>query len=236
MKKNNFFWGLLFILAAVLILLNQFGFFAPIGMFEIVVTVLLVGIMVKSIFCLNFWGILFPLAFICIIHAETLNLKEFTPWPALLTAFLISLGLSLIFKRERFFVFHHHHHHRDDDMFSKRIINEKDDSRVECSISFGESMKYVNTDNFESAHIRCSFGEIKVFFDNAQIPSGKADIYLDVSFGDAQLYIPKSWHVISKVNVFLGDMSEKNYNLGNDSPVVTIHGNISFGDAKIIYV
>lgn len=234
MKKKDIFWGLLFILAAVLILLNQFGFFAPIGMFEIVATVILAGITIKSIIDINFWGILFPLAFICIIHAETLNITEFTPWPVLLTAFLISLGLSLIFKRNHFVVYHHHHH--GGNMFSKKVINEKDDSKVECSISFGESMKYVNTDNLESANIRCSFGEIKVFFDNAQIPSGKADIYLDVSFGDAQLFIPKSWHVISKVNVFLGDMSVKNYNLGNDSPVVTIHGNISFGDAKIIYV
>jgi len=232
MKKKDVFWGLLFIVAAALIIINQFGYFAEISMFELVATVILVGIIIVSVMKINFWGVLFPLAVICIIYAKEWNITDFTPWPALLTALLCSIGLSLIFNRPNCWVIHL----KNDNVFSSSVVNEQDDNVINCSVSFGESMKYVNSENFEKANIKCSFGEVKVYFDNALIPSGKADIYLDVSFGEAQLYIPKTWKVINDVHVFLGDMDDHNRNAGSDSPVVTIHGNISFGDAKILYV
>lgn len=233
MKKKEVFWGLLFILAAVLIIMNHFGFFEGIGMYEIVATVILSGIIIKSILNINFWGILFPLAVICIIFADQWNITDFTPWPALLSALLFSLGLSMIFKRPSLWVYHYHHHHH---MHRSNIINEQDSNDINISTSFGASMKYVNSDNFEKANISCSFGDVKVYFDNVIISSGKADIYLDVSFGNAELYIPKTWKVINNVQVFLGDMGEKNRSDNSDSPVVTIHGNISFGNAKILYI
>ena len=96
MNKRNVFWGLLMILAAVLIIMNQFGFFAGVSIFDIVVTVIMIGIIVVSLKRINFWGILFPLAIIVIIYSEELMLTNFTSWHILLTAFLISLGLSLV--------------------------------------------------------------------------------------------------------------------------------------------
>jgi predicted membrane protein len=233
MKKRDVFWGLLFIAAAVMIILNQLGYFVGISMFDIVLTVILAGIIVTSILHFNFWGILFPLAGICIIYAEQWHITEFTPWPALLTALLCSIGLSMIFNRPRWWFCHSH---IGDGIFGSSVVNEKDSNVINCSVSFGDSIKYVNSDNFERANIKCSFGDVKVYCDNAQIPSGKADIYLDVSFGDAVLYIPKTWHIINEVHVTLGDMNEKNYHASEASPVVTIHGSVSFGDANIIYV
>lgn len=232
MKKKETFWGLLLILAATLIIINQFVFFEGISMFDIVATVILGGIMIKSVMKINFWGILFPMAILCIIYADVWNITDFTPWPALLTAFLCSLGLSLIFRRPMLWIYDIHHK----GVFGGSVVNEQDDNVINCETSFGECMKYVNSENFERANIKCSFGEMKVYFDNAQIPSGKADIYLDVSFGEAQLYIPKTWKVINDVHVFLGDMGERNRNNNSDSPIVAIHGNVSFGDAKIFYV
>lgn len=233
MKRKEIFWGLLFILAAVLIILGQFGYFEGIGTFELVLTVISAGIIIKSIPSVNFWGILFPLALICIIYADEWNITKFTPWPALVTALLLSIGLSMIFKRKNIIWTCHT---GNTNSFSSNVVNENDDSVVKCSTSFGECIKYVNSTNFEKAHIKCSFGEVKVYFDNALIPSGKADIYLDVSFGEALLYIPRTWNVVNDIHVFLGDMDNHNFNTGSDSPVVTIHGNVSFGDAKIIYV
>lgn len=232
MKKKDIFWGLLFILAAVLIIVNQFGFFTGIGMFDIVATVILVGVIISSVIHFNFWGILFPLAFIGIIFAEELNIIDFTPWPALLTALLCSIGLSLIFKRPTFWGFHTHM----DNGFSSRIVHDQDSNVVDCSTSFGEIIKYVDSKDFERANINCAFGEAKVYFDNAEIPSGKANIYLDVSFGEAILFIPKTWKIVNSVQIFLGDMSSDFRNMNAESPVVTIHGNIRFGDCKIIFI
>jgi predicted membrane protein len=232
MKKGNVFWGLLFILAAILIILNQLGFFAGISIFEIVATVILAGIVIMSVLHLNFWGIMFPLALICTIYADQWNITEFTPWPALLTALLLSIGLSIMFKRPNWWGWKSHQHNS----FGRNVINEKDDTVVECTTSFGECIKYVNSDNFMKANINCSFGEVKVYFDNASIPSGRAEINLSVSFGEAILFIPKTWNVINEAHVFLGDIDRSGNHIGESSPVVTIRGSVSFGDAKIIYV
>lgn len=231
MRKRNVFWGLLLILTAILIIMNQFGLFLGIGVFDIVLTVVMVGIIILSIRRINFWGILFPLAIIGIIFDQELNITEFTPWPILVTAFLISLGLTLIFNRWTPFYFNTFS--KND--FERTVVNEQDSNVINCSTRFGECIKYVNADNFEKAYINCSFGDVRVYFDNAKIPSGKADIYLNVSFGDAVLYIPSTWKVTSKAHVFFGDLNIRNNSLV-DTPVVTIHGNVNFGEAQIIYV
>jgi predicted membrane protein len=221
------------ILAAVLIIMNQFGFFAGVSIFDIVVTVIMIGIIVVSLKRINFWGILFPLAIIVIIYSEELMLTNFTSWHILLTAFLISLGLSLVFNKSGLFWIHINRKNS----FSSNVVNEQDGKSIDCTTSFGECIKYVNTENFERANIKCSFGDVKVYFDNAKIPSGRADIYLDVSFGDVDLYIPRDWNVVNKTQAFFGDVDARMNNaLNPDSPILTIHGNVSFGDAKIIYV
>ncbi len=239
MKRRETYWGLLFIIAAVLILLNQFGFFhdalSNVNAFTIVASVILGGITLKSLIYIDFWGIFFPIAFIAILFSKELHIEKFTPWPALFTAFCLSVGFSLIFRKSRVYGHRWHYNHHDS-TFGKNVINQPDNDTVKCSTSFGECIKYVNSDNFQKADIKSSFGTAKVYFDHAQVPSGKADIYLDVSFGDAKLYIPSSWNIINDVHVVFGDTDIVNKGGNEDSPVVTIHGNVSFGNAKVYYV
>lgn len=62
------------------------------------------------------------------------------------------------------------------------IIDEEDGNRISFDTSFGASIKYVNTDDFQSASLDCSFGSMKVYFDNAMMQQPQATIYLDASF------------------------------------------------------
>lgn len=231
MKKKDIFWGLLFIMAAVMIIVNKLGFYTNISMFDIVVTIILLGIVINSIIHISFPGILFPVAFLCIIYAEEWNITQLTPWPVLLTASLGSIGLSMIFNRHKFYKYHCdcHQEHFDE------VINHPDESVVNCSVSFGSSMKYINTEKFERANIKSSFGAMKVYFDNAVVES-QAEIILDVSFSGVELYIPKTWKIVNEVNTSLGALSEKNSHIHSDFPVVTIKGNISFSGVDIIYI
>jgi predicted membrane protein len=243
MKKNDIFWGLLLILAAALIIVNQLGIFIGISFIEIIITVLLVGIIIKNIVRVSFPGILFPAAFLCIIYADEWNITQITPWPVLATALLGSIGLSMIFKSNKSWA------HRWDKDYSKKwekyvhtgesfdnVINEEDGRETNCSTSFGSTMKYINTDNFEKANIKCNFGAMKVYFDNAIIQNGSAEIFLDVSFSGVELFIPKTWKIVDKVNTSFGAMEEKNRRSDSTTPVVTIRGNVSFGGVEIVYI
>lgn len=231
MKFKNWFWGLFFILAAIFILLNQFGYFTQISLFSLICTIILIPIILKSCYYLNFSGILFPLAILCIIYAEPLGITNLTPWPVLAIALFGSIGLSLIFGS-----YSHHtcHHHREENF--GEVIDSPDENIVHFDVHFGSSIKYIHTDHLQQANINCSFGAAKVYFDHATLAPEGAQIHLDVSFSGVELYIPKSWHVVNKTAVFLGGIEEKNKNMQAEGPIVTLVGKVSFSGLDILYI
>lgn len=112
MKKERVFWGILFILAGIFMVISKLGYFPDINAFSLILTVFLVVIIAKSIPNLNFSGILFPIAFICIIYARQLGITAITPWTVLMAALFGSIGLSMIFHKHVNWI-HHNHVHED---------------------------------------------------------------------------------------------------------------------------
>lgn len=230
MKIKDLFWGLLFIAAAILVIFGKLGFFTEIGVFEIVATIALVAIMIKSIARLNFWGILIPAALLCTVYADELGMTDLTPGPVLLAAILASIGLSMIFRKSSWRRFE-----KKNENYGN-VVNHSDGNVIRCSTSFNSSMRYINSPDFERADLKCSFGAMKVYFDSAKIPSGRAIIALDVAFSGVELYIPKEWKVVNEANATLGGIDEKNRRTDTEFPVVTLTGNVSFGGVEIIYI
>jgi len=246
MKKKDIFWGLIFVFAAIFIIVDRLGYFPQIGIFKVVATIILISIMLKSLIHVRFSGILFPIALLCIIYADQWNITALTPGPVLVTALLASIGLSMIFKKDDYWRHYEHWNrhswrhdqrcHNDDGKQFDKVINEPDGNVINCTANFGSSMKYINTDNFEKANIKCSCGSMKVYFDKAVISSGHAEIYLDISLSGVELYIPKTWNVVYDVSTTMGGIDEKNSKIASDSPVVTIRGSISLSGVEIIYI
>lgn len=235
MKSRNYFWGLFFISAAAVILINQLGYFGEVNLFSLICTILLIPIIIKSLFSLNFGGILFPTAILGIIYAEPLGITNLTPWPILAIALFASIGLSLIFKPFRFQQVIKKHGFTNNEGFDE-IINTEDKNFVDLSVNFGSCIKYVNTDEFEKANIGCSFGAMKVYFDNTKIKGEEASINLNVSFGGVEIYIPKTWKIINKADVSLGSIEEKNRNSSETNKTLYIYGKVNFAGVEIIYI
>ena len=70
MKSSKVFWGIFFILAAVYVVISKFGILPDIGVFSIILTVFFLWLFVEGIRNVNFWEILFSIAFICISRLE----------------------------------------------------------------------------------------------------------------------------------------------------------------------
>lgn len=230
MKNKNLFWGILLVLTAIFIVFDSLGYFNDIGIIKIIFTAILIGITIKGISHINFPLILFPLSFILILYSKELNISNLTPWPILFIALLLSIGLSLIFNKANcnpLFICG-----KVDDV----IINEPDDSNINSFVSFGSTIKYINTDDFKSAYIKCSFGDSKVYFDNAIIKGDSATINLDVSFGGVEIYVPKNWNIIQQVNSSFAGIDEKKGRNYEPGPSVILRGNISFSGITIIYI
>ena len=237
-KHNNWFWGIFFIIASAAIIVNQLGYFTQINLLSLILTILLIPIILKSIIHVNFAGILFPIAILAILFAEPLHITNLVPWPILLTALLGSIGLSLLFKKSwphRVINGHFDNHNFHHEHF-EQVVNNPDDSNVDFKVSFGSGVKYVNSESLKRVNLSCSFGALKVFFENSKISTDGAEIYLDASFSGIELYIPKTWNIINNANVSLAGVEEKNHRQEPTGPQIILKGNISFSGVEIVYV
>ncbi|MHB1485725.1 MAG: LiaF transmembrane domain-containing protein [Saccharofermentanales bacterium] len=235
MKNKNIFWGFLFLLSAVLIIAGQTGAFGTIALMSIISGVLLLALMVYSLFSLNFFGVFLPLAFLYMIFWSPLELPEISPWLLVLAAVLTSIGFSIIF-----------HKKPKADTCCKDIGSQSfndttetiDDNHPYAKVNFGSSSKYLHSNNLEKGQFIASFGSLEVFFDKAQLSPEGAEIFLDCSFGAIKLYIPRNWKVIEKMQVNLGGVNYNNQPdvLTEDSPRLTLTGNVQLGGIEIQYI
>lgn len=232
MKKERMFWGVLFILGAIALVISKLGYFHDINVFSILLTIGLVGISIKSLFSRSFSGILFPIAFICIIYSKQLGISDITPGVVLVAALLGSIGLSMIFSKGPKISYNKSKW----ESYEYDTIDLEDESHIKLHTSFAGSIKYINTEKFEQADLKCSFGSMKVYFDNAILYKGNGVVRLDASFSGIELYIPKTWAINDKTNISFSGIEEKNKNEPIEGNTLTLVGNISFSGVEIIYI
>ncbi|GFZ33031.1 membrane protein [Clostridium zeae] len=235
MRKERVFWGLAFILGGVFLVISKLGLFPDINIFSLLLTVFFVVVIVKSLFHMNFPGVLFPVAFLCIIYDKQLGITSITPWTVLIAALFGSIGLSMIF--------HNHNHSKwihtikgSDEDYKFDKIDIEDESHIIFRNSFNATTKYINSDDFEQADFNCSFGALKVYFDNAVMRNDNAIVRINASFSGVELYVPKTWNVVDKTNGLFGAVDEKNKSDKVITNTLTLVGDISFSGVEIIYI
>jgi len=238
MKHRNWFWGIFFLAAGFFVVASQVGGFMQLGFWSIAATVLLVAALIGSIANLNFFGITVSAALLYAIYQEPLGWPRLSVWLLLLTAIFVSIGLSLIF---------HNRMHRRWQKWKNCGQNcgvhapsdeYIDGDSVSISESFNEVSKYLHADCLRQANISSSFGKLNVFFDNVKLSPNGAEVYVDVSFGKIELYLPKQWRVIDQVHTSAGAVSNnpRTGAASPDMPILTVKGRVSFGNLEFRYV
>lgn len=245
MKCKKVFWGISFIAIAVFIIVYQMGLISSeISIWNVILGVLFGCALICGIISLSFGGIFFPLAFLWALFGEAIGLPEISIWILLLAALLLTIGFCIIFpkkKKDHHWEKHMEAMHQTFDSDNVREINEdgtqsETGNTISCYNKFGATTKYVSTDNFVCANLENHFGEMIVYFDNANITGESADIYVKASFGSVQLFIPREWRVENNINVTMGNVSEKNQNKSTGTPLVRLNGEVSLGDLEITYI
>lgn len=260
-RKEQIFWGLALIAIAILAVVGGMGYLGGLSVWTILLTVMFVIVLIRSIYPLNFAGILFSLAFIGIIYDKQLGIESLTPWTLLLVALLGSIGLTMIFGshhgRRRNCYGHNesvngnageaaeegkynensfHNHGSESGMDNSEVIDRPDDSHVFQSTQFGGTTKYVNSDNFVEADLECKFGGLAVYFNNAHIKARNASVHIYASFAGVELYFPKEWTVVDNIRCSIGGVSYENEAMPSGDVVITLDGEVSVGGVTIKYI
>lgn len=234
MKSRKIFWGIFFILAAVYVVVSKFGILPDIGVFSILITVFLLWLLVEGIRQINFYEILFSIAFICIVYDEPLGITALTPWTVLGAALLGSIGLSMIFNgsRKKWRAERNWNKSSATGSSSEQCSGEQ----VVCENNFGSAIRYVNSDNFQSAEVENNFGTLSVYFDNAIVQGGSAYVNVENNFGETNLYIPKEWRIQNDLDRSFGVINEIGSSTGSSSTVFCINGSSNFGAINLYYI
>lgn len=231
MKKERIFWGIYLIMGAVFILAVKLGFMQGIGIWSLVFTLAFAAVLIKSLLKLNFFGIFLSLALLAIVYAEPLQIQAITPWPVLCAGLCLGIGFSLLFPKK-----YRKNGSRHTQIGGDRIINEPDGDVCSCSVNFGASIKYINSNAFEQAHLDNNFGSLKVYFDNAIMKGTAAQVCIDNNFGSIELYVPKTWSVNSQITNNLAGVDEKGHAQPDGVHVLYLYGENSFGGVTVIYI
>jgi len=241
MKTNKILWGLFFIAAAALIVLNQLGFSTGISLWSLLITVILLPVVVLGLARRNFPNFFFGIAFLLIVYQHPLGIERLVPWTVLAAALLLSIGFSIIFK-PRYFPFHHNHwdgewtsHTRTDEYSETTEHVDVDGSEVNCRVSLAGSVKYLHSDSLQKGNFECSLGYLKVYFDNVELHPNGADLYVNCSLGSMELFIPRSWPVMLDVDTSLGSVNETPRREAPTGPTLRINGRVSMGSLEIKY-
>lgn len=228
MKKNNVFWGMLLVVAAICVILGRLGFMPDINVISLVIAVICVVTFVKSLAKMQFVGMLFSLAFLAIIFDDYLGITALTPGPVLLAALLGSIGLNMIFgNREK--------ERRKGKSAEINLKNSEFVSGEEVVINglFNGYKKTISSDNFMRAKISCRFCGMEISFDDAVIQGGTAYVDLDVSFSGLEIYIPQSWKIQNETDALFGGFEEHRPPSVKTGPTLVFGGNIRFGGVEV---
>jgi len=234
MKSRNLFWGFFFLVSAVFVIASQTGSFGQIGIMSILATVLLVAIAINSVIERNFFGLFLPLAFLYIIYRQPLHLVEISLWLLLLAAVLASIGFGILFSSHPYKMMYPHYGKEHFDQTSETI----DDNNPYAKVNFGSSCKYLHANCMEGGQFIASFGALEVFFDQSQLSPNGTEVFLDCSLSSIKIYVPKHWLVIDNLHNSLGSV-ENDIRLAKpeeNSPRLTLSGNVSMGSVEIHYI
>lgn len=229
MKKERIFWGIFFIAGAVFLLIGKLGFLGDISALRFLMTALFGALLVKSILNRTIPGILFSAAFLCILWSRLLGIEAITPGPVLAAALLGSIGAGFLTNSKNSW---RSNYFKD----GESVIESPEGMQMFFETAFGDSVKYVSSEDFKSASLSCKFGATKLYFDNAVIRNQEAVLYLDIAFAGVELFIPKEWKVLIQAGASFGGIDEKNRNAGINSCTLKLVGRVSFGGVEIIYV
>lgn len=234
MKSKNLFWGLFFLALAVFTIASQIGAFGEIGVLSVLEGFLLAALIIYSLISLNFFGVFIPLAFLYMIFWQPLGLPEVSTWMLLLTGLLTSIGFSIIFHKKTKNISSCVYEGHECSQTSETI----DDNNPSAKVRFSSSSKYLHSDSLQSGNFSASFGALEVFFDKTKLSPEGAEVFLDCSFAEIKLYVPRTWRVVENINVSLAEVkySSRPVDLTEDSPRLTLKGSVQFGGIEIVYI
>ncbi len=227
MKMSKLFWGLGFVVLAVLLILDATGVLAPlfavvggVSAWQILAGIALAAFIISRL-CKGKIAILFiPLALLFMVFEKNVAFllgrsgpNIVSNWILLLSAFLLTVGMSMILpkKRRGFSCF-----------ISDEIDKDVGKSRI----------YYIDCNDFKFKNIENNMGSCSVRFENPSAYEGGGALHVDNNMGSMVIYVPSDWHISENIDNNMGSFEGSKHGNKN-GPTLLIEGDNNMGSLKI---
>lgn len=246
-KWSRIFWGVGLIAAAVFLVIDQLHLLPfTMGFWSIFWTVVFAASLITSIINKNLYGSIFSIAFLLIIYAKPLHIAALAPWTILLVAFLISAGISLIFRKS--FkptviingkkVDANWSDLKNKTFDSDNVITDSsfgvDSDNVVISGKMSEASRYIHSQNLKTITIDSTMGEVSVYLDGAKAAGDEVIMNVNTSMCDVNVYIPSDWQVENNMQNNFSDV-DIDHSEGTGTKLI-LQGKNTMGDLNIKHV
>ena len=218
---KRIYWGVLLVVAAVLLLLGSFGvnlgFIGSLPLFPMLVLVLVIGICIGLAADRTWAALPFPLAigffFIEKDLAEYLGKPDgdlVSNWLVLGCAVLLSIGIALLVPNR----------------IGRGKTTEK---RRMCSAT-----KYIDCRNFHEYSYWLRMGEGQIYFENAADYAGGGTLKVSSKMAELTINVPRGWTVSTDIATSIGE-TQLPGEIFTGGPVLNIVGENKMGELVIRY-
>ena len=264
MKKRSIFWGVFLICGALALVLLQINptLFNRLNSFSntwgIVLGILLIPVLLDSLWHLNFVISSLALGGIAWVFAESwLVERNLEFWILMVAALLLGVGCEIVFsgfkkqrKQKRRWARWQKKHGGEwngqwqinsssagGEWFQESTEEHLDGEQLYFSNKFGETSKYLHSQNLQQVNSRLAFGQMNIYFEDCVLYEGRAVVRISNAFGATCLYVPRTWRVLNNVDVFAGAVEFIGHSGAvDDSPHLFLEGNVKFGAVEVKYV
>lgn len=246
-KWSRISWGVGLIAAAVFLVIDQLHLLPfTMGFWSIFWTVVFAASLITSIINKNLYGSIFSIAFLLIIYAKPLHIAALAPWTILLVAFLISAGISLIFRKsfkptviingkkvDANWSDLKNKNFKADDVITDSSFG-VDSDNVVISGKMTEAARYIHSQNLKTVTIDASMGDVSVYLDDAKAAGNEVIMNINTSMCDVNIYIPSDWQVENNMQNNFSDV-DIDYEKSTGTRLI-LQGKNTMGDLNIQHV
>lgn len=232
MKTSKLFFGLSFLLAGALLILDAVGVIAPlvgimgeVSVFAIFFGVLLIAFIVNRLFKRKFTHIFFPLAFLFMLFERNIATVAGLPstdiisnWLVLAIALLFTLGFGLLISAAK-----------------QRERSLPMSERNHAGGALGSYTVYVNSETLRPQNVENNMGSCVVHFEAPECYVGGGTLRVENNMGSMVIYVPAKWHVHTSIENNLGSVNAP-ARADNHGPLLNICGENNLGSVSIRYV
>lgn len=115
--------------------------------------------------------------------------------------------------------------------------NEDTDTALYFVDKVTSSTRYLHNKQLEQVTFEVSLGDLKAYFDDVVPAQSDLVVNLNVSMGQAELFIPQDWQVSNELEYTMGTVNVPD-SIISDVEGITVHlrGQVSFGQVNVHYI